>query len=117
MSEKFSFPLIGGFLAGIAASLCCVGPLILLSLGIGGAWVSNLTALEPYRPIFIVIAISALVIAYFQLYLSTSEACCDEDTVCAKPSTQRLTKNLFWGVVAVVIAAIASPYLIALIYG
>ncbi|MFU8787749.1 MAG: mercuric transporter MerT family protein [Methylobacter sp.] len=117
MSEKISLPLIGGLLAGIATSLCCVAPLILLSLGVGGAWVSNLTALEPYRPLFIVIAIFALIIAYFQLFLSASEPCCDEDKMCAKPSTQSLTKNVFWAVVTVVIAAIASPYLIAFIYG
>lgn len=117
MSEKFSLPLIGGLLAGIATSLCCAVPLILLSLGIGGAWVSNLTALEPYRPVFIVIACAMLVIVYFQLYGTTDEPCCDEDKVCAKPSTQRLTKNLFWSVVAVVLVAFASPYLISLIYG
>lgn len=117
MSEKFSLPLIGGFFAGIAASLCCVAPLILLSLGVGGAWVSNLTALEPYRPIFIVLAIFALVIAYFQLYLPVEEPCCDENKVCAKPPTQRLYKNLFLVVVAVVISSIASPYLISIIYG
>lgn len=117
MLEKFSLPLIGGFLAGIAASLCCVAPLILLSLGIGGAWVSNLTALEPYRRIFIVLAIFALVIAYFQIYLPVEKPCCDENNVCAKPSTQRLYKTLFLVVAAVVIASIASSYLISIIYG
>lgn len=117
MLEKFNLPLAGGFLAGIAASLCCAGPLILLSLGIGGAWVSNLTALEPYRPLFIVLAIFALLIAYFQLYLPAAESCCDEDKACAEPSTLRLYKRLFWCVVVVVLAAIASPYLIAFIYG
>ena len=116
MLEKFSLPLIGGFLAGIAASLCCVAPFVLLSLGIGGAWISNLTALEPYRPIFIVVAIFALVIAYFQLYLPVEESCCDENKMCAEPSTRRLYKRLFWGVVVVILAAIASPYLIAFIY-
>ncbi len=44
--------LIVGVLAGIGASLCCVAPLVLLSLGIGGAWVANLTVLEPVRPLF-----------------------------------------------------------------
>lgn len=38
--------LVLGVLAGIGASVCCVGPLVLLALGIGGAWVGNLTALE-----------------------------------------------------------------------
>ena len=39
--------------AAIIGSLCCVAPLVLLTLGISGAWISQLTALEPYRPIFI----------------------------------------------------------------
>src|ERR1700746_2162387 len=49
--------LIGGVLAGIGASACCVGPLLLLSMGIGGAWIAHLTALEPYRPLFIVLQV------------------------------------------------------------
>lgn len=117
MLEKFSFPLIGGLLAGIATSLCCVAPLILLSLGVSGAWMSNFTAFEPYRPILIFLAITLLVIACFQLYGTSANQSCEEDKVCAKPSTQHLYKGLFWGVVAVVITAIASPYLIAFIYG
>ena len=117
MSEKVTVSLIGGLLAGIAASLCCVAPLLLLLLGFGGAWVSNLTALEPYRPVFIAVALTALIIAYFQLYKSAANQPCEEGKVCAKPPTQRLYKGLFWGVVAVVITSIASPYLISLIYG
>jgi mercuric ion transport protein len=117
--SKITLPLIGGFLAAIAASLCCVAPLVLLLLGLGGAWVSNLTALEPYRPVFIVMACAMLVIVYFQLYGTTDKPCCDEDKIeiCTKPSTQRLYKNLFWGVVVMVIVAMVSPYLIAFIYG
>jgi mercuric ion transport protein len=40
-------------LAAIVGSLCCVAPLLLLTLGISGAWIGQLTALEPYRRIFI----------------------------------------------------------------
>ncbi|WP_347878635.1 mercuric transporter MerT family protein, partial [Pseudomonas aeruginosa] len=36
--------LIAGVLAAIGASVCCVGPLVLLTLGIGGTWVAGLTA-------------------------------------------------------------------------
>jgi len=43
--------MIASVLAGIGASLCCVAPLVLLSLGLGGAWVSNLTVFEPVRPV------------------------------------------------------------------
>ncbi|MBL4872564.1 MAG: hypothetical protein JKY41_04030 [Rhodobacteraceae bacterium] len=45
----------GGILGALGASACCVVPLILFSLGISGAWISNLTALAPYKPIFITI--------------------------------------------------------------
>ncbi|WP_342634038.1 mercuric transporter MerT family protein [Mesorhizobium waimense] len=37
----------GGLLGALAASSCCIVPLVLFSLGIGGAWISNLTALAP----------------------------------------------------------------------
>lgn len=51
---------IGAVLAAIGASLCCVAPLVLLSIGVGGAWVSSLTALEPYRPIFIIATLALI---------------------------------------------------------
>src|SRR5258708_23518962 len=41
--------LVGGMLASIGASACCVGPLLLLSLGIGGGGIGNLTTVEQYR--------------------------------------------------------------------
>ncbi len=117
MSEKINIPLVGGLLAGIAASLCCVGPLILLLLGFGGAWVSNLTALETYRPIFIGIALVALLIAYQRIFRAKPEQSCDANKICARPHVNRLYKHLFAGVVIVVLLSIISPYLIPLIYG
>ena len=117
MSEKLTISLMGGLLAGIATSLCCAGPLVLLSLGFGGAWVSNLVALKPYRPIFIVLALAALVIAYSFIYQPASDQACEEGKVCAVPPVKRLYKGLFWGVAMVVLASIASPYLISTIYG
>jgi mercuric ion transport protein len=39
--------LIAASLAAVGASICCVGPFVLLMLGVGGAWIGNLTALEP----------------------------------------------------------------------
>ena len=95
MSKKTAISLISGLLAGIAASLCCVAPLLLLLLGVGGAWVSNLVALEPYRPLFIVVAIVALVIAYSQLYLPRANQSCQENKVCTELSMKRRYRNLF----------------------
>ncbi|MDH4275536.1 MAG: mercuric transporter MerT family protein, partial [Gammaproteobacteria bacterium] len=41
--------LFVGGLAALLASTCCLGPLVLLLLGISGAWIGNLRFLEPYR--------------------------------------------------------------------
>ena len=40
--------LVAAVLTAVAASACCVGPLIFAALGIGGA--ALLVAMEPYRP-------------------------------------------------------------------
>ncbi|HZE91048.1 MAG TPA: mercuric transporter MerT family protein, partial [Rhizobacter sp.] len=37
---KVKSSLVAGVLAAIGASVCCVGPLVLLMLGIGGAWIA-----------------------------------------------------------------------------
>jgi hypothetical protein len=43
--------IAGGALIGaVLASACCIVPLVLVMLGISGAWIANLTALEPYKP-------------------------------------------------------------------
>jgi len=117
MFEKIAAPLAGGLLAGIAASACCVGPLVLLLLGFSGAWLSNLTALEPYRPIFIGIAFVALFIAYQRIYRPKLEPSCEQGDTCAKPQASNLYKWLFIGALVVVLTSIASPYLVPIIYG
>jgi mercuric ion transport protein len=114
MSAKIALPLVGGLFAGISASLCCVAPLLLLLLGFSGAWLGSFTALTPFRPVFIAIALATLIIVYWQLY---KPALCDEGKACAKPLSLRLYKALFWCVMIIVVISIASPYLIQLIYG
>ena len=53
-------PLAAGGVAALLASACCLGPLVLITLGVSGAWISNLAALEPYRPLFIGVALVAM---------------------------------------------------------
>jgi mercuric ion transport protein len=56
--------LLAGGLAAVLASTCCLGPLVLVTLDFSGAWIGNLTALEPYRPLFIGAALVALFFAW-----------------------------------------------------
>lgn len=109
--------LAGGALAAIVASVCCVGPLVLITLGVSGAWISNLTALEPYRPIFIGVALAFMALAYRQIFLKARQPdVCEPGTLCAIPATNRVYKTLFWIVAALVLLALAFPYFVPLFY-
>lgn len=103
----------GGF-AAILASTCCLGPLILLSLGISGAWISNLTLLEPYRPIFIGAALIALFFAYRRLFRPMTA--CNPGEVCAIPRVNATYKLLFWIVTLLIVIALSFPYVAPLFY-
>jgi len=99
--------LLTGGVAAILASTCCFGPLVLITLGVSGAWISNLTLLEPYQPLFIGAAVVALFFAYGRIWRPAAD--CTPGQVCALPSVNRSYKVLFWIVVALVILALGFP--------
>jgi len=107
-SRSGSIALFSGGLAAILASTCCLGPLILVTLGVSGAWIGNLTLLEPYRPFFIVIALVALLFAWRSIY-QPGQAC-KPGEVCSQPPTRRLYKFLFWTSVLLTLLALVYPY-------
>lgn len=106
--------LIAGILAAIGASVCCVGPLVLLALGIGGTWVGNLTEMEPYRPIFIGLTLLFLGLAFRKLYLVPEV--CMPSTPCANPHTIRRQRLTFWIVAPLLLGLLATPWLAPLFY-
>ena len=106
--------LVGGVLASIGASVCCVGPLLLLSLGIGGAWIGNLTALEPYRPVFIVLVLVFLGLAFRKLYLVPQ--ICDSEVNCVADRTTGAQRLIFWIAAPLLLGLVAAPWLMPLFY-
>lgn len=106
--------LATGGLAAILASACCLGPLLLVSLGLGGAWIGNLTLLAPLRPVFLGIALTAMVLAYRRIYRSEAE--CKPGEICALPETRRVYKLLFWIVATLILIAIGFPHFLPLFY-
>lgn len=104
---------LGGF-AAILASACCLGPLVLVTLGFSGAWIGNLTVLEPYRPLFIGGALLAMFFAWRRIYRSKDQ--CQPGEVCAVPQVRASYKILFWIVAVLIVAAIAFPYFLPLFY-
>lgn len=106
--------LIAGTLAAIGASVCCVGPLVLLALGIGGSWIGNLTAMEPYRPLFIGLTLIFIALAFRQFYLAPQV--CAPDTPCADPNTIKRQRLTFWIVGVFLLGLLAVPLLARFFY-
>ncbi len=82
---------IGGILGAIAASSCCIAPLVLFSLGISGAWIGNLTALAPYQPYFITATLACLGYGYWLVYRRRDVACAN-NSACARPLPNHIVK-------------------------
>ena len=101
--------LLAGALAAVGASVCCVGPLVLLMLGIGGAWISNLTALEPLRPWFIAATLLFLGRAFRRLYLQPQV--CEPGAACAEPIVLKRQRLIFWLVALGLLALLSVPWL------
>lgn len=113
-SRKARWIAAGGILGALAASTCCILPLVLFSLGISGAWIGQLTALSPYQPIFIGLTLLCLSYGYCLVY-RTPKTACDESAVCARPVPNRLVKSMLWIATALVILAFAWPVIVPII--
>jgi mercuric ion transport protein len=94
----------GGLLGAVAASSCCILPLVLFGLGISGAWIGNLTQLAPNQPYFITATLGFLGAGYWMVYRAPKRACTHSD-VCALPLPNRLVKSAL--VLATILVAAA----------
>lgn len=113
-SKQGRTALMTGGLAAILASGCCLGPLVLVTLGFSGAWIGTLTALEPYRPWFIGAALIALFFAHRRIFRPAAD--CKPGEVCALPQVRRGYQVLFWMVVALVLVALGFLYVVPMFY-
>lgn len=106
--------MMASVLAGIGASLCCVVPLVLLSLGIGGAWLATLTAFEPVRPVFLGLALFFIGLTFRKLYLTPPT--CDAGKTCVDKEVIRKQRLIFWGVTLPLLGLLAFPWFAPLFY-
>lgn len=102
--------LLGATLGAIAASVCCVVPLVLVVMGISGAWISNLTALDAWRPWTTGITLIFVGWSFWALYGPAAH--CDADRACASPGVLARRRRWFWLAVLVIAALLLFPYYI-----
>jgi mercuric ion transport protein len=104
----------GGILGAVAASSCCIVPLLLFSLGVSGAWIGNLTRLAPYQPIFIGVTLICLGYGYWLVGRAHRTVCAD-GTVCVRQLPNKVVAIALVSAALLVAAAVALDFLAPLI--
>lgn len=102
-----------GLLAAIAASACCVLPLALGAVGLGGAWISSLAVVAPYRTPIRILAIVLLSLGFWLVYARRTPA--TEGAACPTLPSQRATKTLLWLGLFVMIVVLSADWWVPLV--
>ena len=97
----------GGIVGALAASTCCILPLGLTLLGVGGAWLGNLRALAPYQPFFILLAVGSIGYGFYRVYRKPR---CNSQMACAKPIGGNIVKIGLWSGSILVLATTTFPF-------
>jgi mercuric ion transport protein len=108
-TAKTGFLAAGGIFGALAASSCCVLPLVLTVFGVSGAWMSNLRAMTPYQPYFIAMTIIVIGYGFYAAYWKPTQVCA-VDASCAQPLPSRIVRTGLWIGAVLVLIALTFPY-------
>jgi mercuric ion transport protein len=89
---------LGAVFAAFGASLCCVGPLLFVTFGVGAGLASTF---EPLRPLFTALTVLGLGIGFYTVYgrkpkAQAADACCAPGDACAVPRSRAREKVILW---------------------
>ena len=65
MSRTTLWAGVGGVTAAVLGSLCCMGPLVFVTLGVGAGLA---TTFEPLRPVFELVMVALFGLAFYSVY-------------------------------------------------
>jgi mercuric ion transport protein len=101
---------LAGIVAALGAASCCVIPFLLFAVGVSGAWIGNLTALEPYQPIFAAASLGFIGWGAWRLRREAKIACAEG--YCATARSDRIARIGLWTAAVLIVMALAFPYVI-----
>lgn len=84
---------LGAIGAAFLASLCCVGPLLFVTLGVGAGLASTFA---PLQPLFTVMAVVLLALGFYVVYGRRRAPVCAPDGTCTVPRDRTRDKVLLW---------------------
>lgn len=103
---------LGAVSAAFLASLCCIGPVLFVTLGVGAGLASTF---EPLRPLFTTLTVALLAVGFYVVYgkrsaaAATTDAACSPDGSCAVPRSRTRDKLLLWAATLVALTLLTFP--------
>ena len=99
---------LGSVLGAVAASSCCVLPLLFVSVGVSGAWIGGLARLAPYQPIFLGFAAACVAAGFWMAYRRKRAVCAGPE--CGTPASRHATKAALWLATVIMVIAISADW-------
>ena len=101
---------VGAVITAFLASLCCLGPLVFVALGVGAGLA---TTFERLRPVFVALTIGFLGLGYYTVYRrrkgASGAGVYAAGTSCAVPRSRKRDAILLWAATAVAIVLLSFP--------
>lgn len=97
----------GAVAAAVAASLCCVGPLLFVLLGLGAFGAA--TAFETARPYLLGATALLLAFGFYRAYFRRAETCAPGEACATKP-IGIASRLALWIATAAIVALAFAPY-------
>ncbi len=99
----------GAMGAAFLASLCCIGPVLFVTLGVGAGLASRF---EPLRPIFTILTVGLIAIGFYTVYgrrpATAAGKSCDVEGACIVPRRRR-GKIVLWVATFVALLLLTFP--------
>ena len=99
----------GSLFGALAMTSCCILPLVLVSFGVGGVWIAQLTALYAYKWYTFTFAAGFIGYGFWKVHRAETGECRD-GTACARPINHRIMKASLWLATVVTLVAMVFPY-------
>lgn len=99
--------LVGSLVAGLLASACCIGPILLGVLGLGSLGFA--AALAPYRPWFLGLTGVLLALGFHFAYRPQRTRACGPDGQCPAPASRRGQRMALWAVTVLTVGLSTFP--------
>ena len=112
--RKQSFAATGGVIGAVLASSCCLGPIVLITIGASGPWIGKLTALKEYQPLFVGLTVVFLGYGFWLVYGRPIQVCDGES--CATPRSDRVVQIALWTATLLVVIALTIDLWAPLFY-